>query len=51
MPIRSTFSLKPMPRNKDELGSGNGIVIVKGDLMITDNLKANLKQMKPPDVI
>ena len=51
MPISSAFSLESIPKNKDELRWGNGIVTVKGDLMITDNLKANLKQMKAPDVI
>ena len=51
MPISSAFSLLPIPRNKDEIRHGNGIVTVMGDLMITDDLKANLKQMKPPDVI
>ena len=51
MPISSAFSLEGIPRNKDELRWGNAIVTVKGDLMITDNLKANLKQMKAPDII
>lgn len=51
MPIPFAYSLLPIPRNKDEIRSGNNIVSVTGDLMITDNLKANLKQMKPPDLI
>lgn len=51
MPISSAFSLLPIPRNKDEIRWGNNIVTVMGDLMITDNLKSNLRQMKSPDVI
>ena len=51
MPIASAFSLRGIPRNEKEITAGNAIVSIMGDLMITDNLKKNLRSMKPPDLI
>ena len=51
MPIASAFSLRGIPRNEKEITGGNAIVSIMGDLMITDNLKKNLRSMRPPDLI